>query len=163
MEKIMNNIGFLLLILAIIILFAVSILLIFITLSKKKHQNVGMNFLQSFIDNYKPTLGIEKNLDLILLKTQELVMAPNYCFYIYNPANQKYTLKAVRQLTTDTNIAPSYSGLVPYEKEKFDPSISLPADSVCNFTDNHCKRRRSSLIDHSDKRWKRHYSNWTSQ
>lgn len=107
-----------------------GILLILLILAKKKNHHVQISFLQSFTNHFKPTLGIEKNLDYILRKTQELVEAPNYSFYIYNPANKKFTLKVVRQLTLDVQIAPSYSGLLPYEKEKYDPPLSLPMDRL---------------------------------
>lgn len=112
---------------AVVLIFCLF-LIIFLASNKKK-QLSQISFLKSFTEQFKPTLGIEKNLDFILLKTQELVVAPSYSFYIYNPTNQRYTLKTVRQLTSDANIAPSYSGLLPYEKEKYDPPLSLSKDS----------------------------------
>lgn len=129
-KNIMYSSGYIPIILGLLLtLFAVIVLALFF-LSRKKKQNVQIDFLQSFVLNYKPSLGMEKNLDYILLKTQELHEAASYSFYIYNPVNQRFTLKAVRQLTADANIAPSYSGLLPYEKEKFEPPLSLSMESV---------------------------------
>jgi HD-GYP domain-containing protein (c-di-GMP phosphodiesterase class II) len=121
-------------IVAVVSVIAVMVVLfvLLVLIKKKNRQTERIQFLQSFIEQFKPALGMEKNLDYILLKTQELVEAPNYSFYLYNPSNQRYTLKAVRQLTADTNIAPAYSGLLPYEKEKFDPPLSLTKEHVTN-------------------------------
>ncbi|MDP4085002.1 MAG: HD domain-containing phosphohydrolase [Bacillota bacterium] len=104
---------------------------IYILIIKKKNRDhqLKLGTLTSLIDEFRPSLGLEKNLDLILLKVQEIVQAPNYSFYIINPANGQYTLKAVRQLSSGAKIAPSYSGLLPYDKEKFNPPLSLLSSS----------------------------------
>lgn len=128
-EMIMNHYGTIFLILALLFAAFACILFIIVLLNKKKHKD-QMNILQSLIFNLKPALGTERNLDFILLKLQELIEAPNYTFYIYNPSNHHYTLKAVRQLTSDMTIAPSYSGLLPYEKETFEPPLELQVDSI---------------------------------
>ncbi|NRD77991.1 HD domain-containing protein [Bacillus sp. BRMEA1] len=129
-KEIMNINAYIPIILAIILTAATVILLLFLFRAKKRSPQVQIGFLQSLINDFKPTLGMEKNLDFILRKTQELVEAPNYSFYIYNSVNNRFTLKAVRQLALDANIAPSYSGLVPYEKEKYDPPLSLSKDRL---------------------------------
>jgi HD-GYP domain-containing protein (c-di-GMP phosphodiesterase class II) len=128
-ENTMNVNGFFLLIWALVMTVMVGILFILIVRVTRKNQNVQLGFLKFYSEHYKPTLSMEKNLDILLLKMQELVQAPTYCFYIYNPANQKFTLKAVRQQTAETDIAPSYSGLLPYEKETYEPPLSLPRDA----------------------------------
>ncbi|WP_416828371.1 HD-GYP domain-containing protein [Ectobacillus polymachus] len=127
MNEMMNRYGPIFLILALLFAVFACILLIVVRLNKKKHK-AQMNLLQSLIFHIKPALGTERNLDFILLKLQALVEAPNYAFYIYNATNQHYTLKAVRQLTSDMKIAPSYSGLLPYEKETFEPPLELQVD-----------------------------------
>jgi HD-GYP domain-containing protein (c-di-GMP phosphodiesterase class II) len=111
-------------------LLALVFILLSMLLKRKKVYLNQANLMKTLIDNFIPTLGLEKNLDLILLKTQELVEAENYSFYIFNSSNKHFTLKAVRQLINNENIAPSYSRLLPYEKERFSPPLSLPLDSV---------------------------------
>lgn len=122
----------------------ISLVLLFLTLAsctvsvilfqEKKNNDIQRNYLHSIFKQWKPTLGIEVNLAMILERVQEIVDARNYSFYIYNPSTKKYTLKAVRQLTTISNIAPSYSGLLPYEKERFTPPISLTYDCYTTTT-----------------------------
>lgn len=133
-ELIMPINGYVLLYFGLAFVVASCLIYIFFLLVKKRQQQIQMNFLQSIIEEFRPTLGIEKNLDFLLSRVQEIVEAPNYSFYMYNFSNGNYILKAVRQATNDTQIAPSYSGLVPYEKEQFDPPLSLPKESMTEKT-----------------------------
>ncbi|TQR11847.1 hypothetical protein [Psychrobacillus lasiicapitis] len=54
---------------------------------------------------------------MMLIKMQDFVNAKNYAFYIFDSSQQIYVLKAVRKSTRNTIITPSYSGLLPYEKQ----------------------------------------------
>ncbi|WP_139311122.1 hypothetical protein [Paenisporosarcina indica] len=89
---------------------------------------------KEFIDLLNPTLELERNLDIILVKTHEYVKAPNFRFYLYDSSQKQYVLKAVRQLTNDTHIAPSYSGLLPYDKQAMSFPLKYPAESFPSET-----------------------------
>ena len=96
----------------------------------KRRDKVQREFLESII----PSLGIEKNLALILSKMQELVKAPSFRFYMYHSSQEEYVLKSVRQLINDTTIAPSYSGLLAYEKQASSPPMVYPKESFPSVT-----------------------------
>jgi HD-GYP domain-containing protein (c-di-GMP phosphodiesterase class II) len=116
--------------LSFLVLFLIIFALAIISINLTKNFNSRVALMRTVIDNFIPTLGIEKNLDLILIKTHELVEARSYSFYIFNPTNNHFTLKAVRQLTSDGQIAPSYSGLLPYDKENYSPSLSISLNDI---------------------------------
>lgn len=81
--------------------------------SAKRRDKVQKKFLASII----PSLGIEKNLAIILSEMQKFVEAESFRFYMYQPSQDHYVLKSVRQVINDTAIKPAYSGLLPYEKQ----------------------------------------------
>lgn len=89
---------------------------------RNKRDNRAANFLESL----NPILGIEENLDLILAKVQGIVKATNFTFYMYDSSQENYVLKAVRKSINDTIIAPSYSGLLPYEKQHIKFAMTYP-------------------------------------
>ena len=116
----MINSGYLFFSMTLAIVLIACLLGLFIRLKKKEEPHT------SFLDSLTPSLGMKKNLDLILTKLQDYVNAPNFSFYLYDPTHEQYVLKAVRQLTNDAPIAPSYSGLVPYGKKDIHPHITYP-------------------------------------
>ena len=89
---------------------------------RNKRDNRAANFLESL----NPILGIEENLDFILAKVQGIVKATNFTFYMYDSSQENYVLKAVRKSINDTIIAPSYSGLLPYEKQHIKFAMTYP-------------------------------------
>lgn len=79
----------------------------------------------------QPSFGLEKNLDIILYSISKYIHALNYSFYVKHPDNNHYELKAIRSTTDrNTNIEPSYSGLLPYQQPSFKPSLALAKDMV---------------------------------
>ena len=92
------------------------------SLKKKRKQRTKL------LESFNSSLGLERNLDLILMKLQEHVKAVNFSFYLYQPSQENYALKAVRRLTQDTAIGPSYSGLLPYEKQEDNLPLTYPKE-----------------------------------
>ncbi len=87
--------------------------------------------LRKLLVTLQPTLGLEKNATHMLELAAELIRAPVYCFYAVEPRSGQFVLKAVRHQAEDFGrIKPSYSGLVPYQKESYMPPVSLPRDIV---------------------------------
>jgi len=73
--------------------------------------------------------NLQETMDMLLDTCNSSIDAPGYFFYIYDSKGQEYILKAVRHSERNTaEIAPSYSGLVPYEQEKYRPPLSLYLD-----------------------------------
>ena len=95
-------------------------------LSQKQKRKMHMDSLESL----SHSLGLEKTLDLILMKIQEHVIAPHFSFYVYQPSRGNYVLKAVRQVRSDASIAPSYSGLLPYEKQPISSPMTYPKEML---------------------------------
>jgi len=93
-----------------------------------------VNMQNECLDLINPSLELEKNLDAILLKIQAYIKAPNFRFYLYDTEKNIYVLKAVRQVTNDTPIAPSYSGLLPYDKQIMSFPLTFPVESFPSET-----------------------------
>lgn len=92
-----------------------------------KAKEEQLTFTSTMLKEFRPYLGMEKNLNRFLEQVNHLIHAPVYSFYIYDEKNNNYVLKAVRHMTDDeAEIQPSYSGLLPYSKEQYKPPISLP-------------------------------------
>lgn len=75
--------------------------------------------------------SLDDSLMKILVAVISLVKAPCYAFYIYDDKDDIYILKDVTS-SEDGNavISPSYSGLLPYKKEKFDMLPTINSDKV---------------------------------
>ena len=71
--------------------------------------------------------GIEKHLNQYLEMLIPFLEADGYYFYLFDSKSGNYVLRVSRQVGSQPgyNIAPSYSGLVPYEKEKYRPPLGL--------------------------------------
>ncbi len=110
--------------------FLVIIMIISIYVKKVNSLKYDKDYADYLIRNLSPFSGLEKNLDLFLEKIEEVIEAPGYAFYIYDDKNHKFVLKAVRHMVdSEGQIAPSYSGLVPYKKEVYNPPMSLPFEA----------------------------------
>lgn len=71
--------------------------------------------------------GIEKHLNHYLEIIMPFIVAGGYYFYIFDSKSGNYVLRVNRQSNSSPGkIAPSYSGLVPYSKEKYNPPLGLP-------------------------------------
>lgn len=77
-----------------------------------------------------PEQGLEKNLSDFLGMIIALIKADSYCFYVLDDKNSSYTLKSVRFSDQDNSSSPSpsYSGLSPYPKERYNPPLKLALD-----------------------------------
>lgn len=60
-----------------------------------------------------------------------LIYADGYYMYILDQKSRQYHLKAARHTADDEgNIAPSYSGLLPYKKETYSPPLNLRSETI---------------------------------
>jgi HD-GYP domain-containing protein (c-di-GMP phosphodiesterase class II) len=83
------------------------------------------------LERLQPAAGLENNLNAILELIGTIVLAPGYAFYILDTKNNLFTLKAVRNANKyPGKMAPSYSGLLPHNKETYLPMLTLPALSA---------------------------------
>lgn len=101
------------------------VLMLFIVAYITKNRKLkSINEKYKLIDNIFKTIkegtSLEENLGNILKVVSTVVFAPSYGFFTLDEKNQKYVLRAIRN-NSDENIevGPSYSGLLPYKKEKF--------------------------------------------
>lgn len=77
-----------------------------------------------------PEQGIEKHLNQYLVMIMSVIEAEGYYFYLFDSKSNNYVLRVSRQTGSNPgHIAPSYSGLVPYEKEKYNPPLGLSGPS----------------------------------
>jgi len=89
------------------------------------------DIIDKVLSNYQPGKGLEKNLLDFLGLAIPLVEAPGYYFYLLDRKKDSYILKAVRNMDTEGgDLAPSYSGLVPYAKENYNPPMGIPAGKL---------------------------------
>ncbi|WP_078409081.1 hypothetical protein [Priestia abyssalis] len=70
---------------------------------------------------------LDHHVSRVLQMAEEAIYAPTYGLYRLDVRNGQYVLKSVRiQEDARLKVGPSYSGLVPYEKERYHPPLSLP-------------------------------------
>jgi HD-GYP domain-containing protein (c-di-GMP phosphodiesterase class II) len=90
-----------------------------------------LSYTQQVIQAIQPEAGLDNNLNLILEIIGSVVEAQGYAFYVRDPKTGHFLLKSVRHQRDDLGkVAPSYSGLAPYKKEKYLPPLSLAAESA---------------------------------
>ncbi|WP_373230228.1 HD-GYP domain-containing protein [Cohnella sp.] len=112
-------------------LFLLMALLLLGMRAKSKKRSKRLSYTQQIIQAIQPDAGLENNLNLILEIIGSIVEAQGYAFYVRDSKTGLFLLKSVRHLREDLGkVAPSYSGLAPYEKEKYLPPLSLAADSA---------------------------------
>lgn len=113
-----------------VIVLLLLILIVWRQRQKKVRISQDLTIVDGMLNNIKPGHGLEENLAALLGPVMDWVKADGYYFYVFNQKTQSYILKVARYFDTGTgNIAPSYSGLVPREKEKYGPPVGLPAKS----------------------------------
>ncbi|OPY57982.1 MAG: Cyclic di-GMP phosphodiesterase response regulator RpfG [Pelotomaculum sp. PtaU1.Bin035] len=84
--------------------------------------------IDSILQNFDLKKGLDKALGDLMEFVLPLVEAEGYYFYLLDRKSDSYVLKAVRHINADDGkIAPSYSGLLKYGKEIYNPPIGFPA------------------------------------
>lgn len=110
--------------------------LLSVALRMRKGTRVAMEHaerLSRITHMFQTDESLEKNLERILELVSEYIQAPTYTFYLFDEKNQKYVLRAIRQATGEFGVvAPSYSGLVEYQKEKYLSPLSVAQNAVPN-------------------------------
>ena len=112
--------------------FIVLLLLFFVRLFKSKLNKTSkqLEFNNRVLAGLTPEQGVEKHLNQYLEMIMSVIETEGYYFYLFDPKSGNYVLRVSRQAGSGTgHIAPSYSGLVPYEKEKYNPPLGLPGPS----------------------------------
>ena len=75
--------------------------------------------------------GLKQQLNSILEIIISRIEAGGYYFYLFNEKEEKYVLYIKRYVTSTLGInGVSYSGLVPYEKEKYNPSFEIKIHKI---------------------------------
>jgi HD-GYP domain-containing protein (c-di-GMP phosphodiesterase class II) len=98
---------------------------------QRKKEKRRLRHTLLMLERMQPSAGLENNLAAILELVGSIVAAPGYAFYILDAANRQFTLKAVRNADRPPgNMEPSYSGLLPYNKEVYLPVLSLPQQAA---------------------------------
>ncbi|MBB3108742.1 HD-GYP domain-containing protein (c-di-GMP phosphodiesterase class II) [Paenibacillus phyllosphaerae] len=116
------------------VLLAVGVLLILLLivlgmLQRYRAQLRQAAYLERMVKLIQPDAGLENNLNLLLETISPIVDAHGYAFYIRDSEEGDFMLKAVRHRGQDpVQIGPSYSGLLPYQKEVYLPPLHIKAD-----------------------------------
>jgi HD-GYP domain-containing protein (c-di-GMP phosphodiesterase class II) len=101
------------------------LLLLFIQRREAKKRSEMLAYTQRILKLIQPEAGLENNLNLVLEVIGSIIDTHAYAFYAQD-SKQNYVLKAVRHRRQDPGqVAPSYSGLAPYEKEAYLPPLSV--------------------------------------
>lgn len=112
------------------VLIIAIILLIFLIIRQKKvikASQLQTEVIDRILTTFQPEKGLEENLANLLDLVIPIVKAESYFFYLLESNNSNYVLKALRYTDHGPGqIAPSYSGLVPYQKENYNPPLNLP-------------------------------------
>lgn len=108
------------------------VMAIVIVLNQKiKALRIQQEMALQIIRVMQPDKGIDNNLTGILSLVTSILDADGYYFYLFDNKNNSYVLKAVRHRdSSGGTVAPSYSGLMPYQKEQYNPPLSLPASQA---------------------------------
>lgn len=106
------------------------ILLLLILYLKQKSRTKALleseTMLKGLINTLDVSKGLEDNLLDLLAIFGSHVYGRDYVFYIFDKKNNNYVLKSIMNTdNTAGRIEPSYSGLLPYKKEKYIPPLSL--------------------------------------
>jgi HD-GYP domain-containing protein (c-di-GMP phosphodiesterase class II) len=82
---------------------------------------------RQLIENFQPSLGIEKNVNYMLEMVGNIVSVPVYAFYIFDAKNSQYILKTVRYNDSDFGKARSSQ---QNKKESYQPAILVNPSAV---------------------------------
>lgn len=104
------------------------LLILLLQWRRAKKRSEKLSYTQRVLHLIQPEAGLENNLNLVLEVIGSIVDTHGYAFYIQD-SKSNYILKAVRHKRRDPGqVAPSYSGLAPYEKEEYLPPLSVKTD-----------------------------------
>ena len=113
------------------LLFAVVLFLFTCQMRKNRHIQIRYNTVDGILARFNLVSGLESNLSQLLELIIPVVEAPGYFFYILDTKHNNYHLKAVRHSDLEGGqISPSYSGLLPFKKEKYNPPLAIPAGNI---------------------------------
>ncbi|WP_164472596.1 HD-GYP domain-containing protein [Cohnella candidum] len=102
-----------------------------IGMTRGKQYRKDLQKVTELLGNLDVSKGLEKNLTIFLEMASEFVLARTYTFYVKDAKNGCYVLKAVRHQSVDFGkVKPSYSGLTGYQKESYQPPVTLPLDAL---------------------------------
>ena len=123
-------------------------LVIFTKIRKKVNYEKELNVISlEVMSAAKESANCEKFINQCLDIICRMFEAQSYGFYVYDSKNDIYTLKSVRYSKSDLNeIGPSYSGLVPFEKEQYLQPISIPNQGISELT-NIISQGKVSLLE----------------
>lgn len=112
-----------------------AVLLVFLFLILRMRKKIDIIKVQhnnaiGIMNEIGPGKSLEKSLSDFLELIIPLVEAAGYYFYLLDSKSGSYVLKAVRYADTGGQIGPSYSGLVPYKKENYNPPLAVPAEQT---------------------------------
>ncbi|WP_248927317.1 HD-GYP domain-containing protein [Paenibacillus hamazuiensis] len=94
---------------------------------KAGHTRKRLALTRKIIQTVKPDKGLENNLIDLLEFFDRFVEAPVYAFYVHEPRNNSYTLKAVRHKTKE--IGSTMSASAEKKKENYHPPLSVQGDT----------------------------------
>lgn len=115
---------------AVSIVFVLLLFVLFAFINRARWQKEKLNYIERALKLIQPEAGLENNLNLVLEIVGSIVDTHTYSFYVRD-TKSNYVLKAVRHKRRDPGqVAPSYSGLAPYEKEMYLPPLSVKTDGA---------------------------------
>lgn len=115
---------------------AAAVFLLFLLLLWLRNRKIARierkaRLTERLLSSVNLSAGTEVDYTGLLEAFSDVVSAPSCAVYQYKEADRSVVLKAVRQSYPENDrIGPSYSGLLPYQKEMFLLPASLPADKV---------------------------------
>lgn len=112
--------------------FVILLLALFIGLlrGKLKKTVILSKFNNQVLAGLIPEQSIEKHINQYLEMIMPVIEAEGYFFYLFDSKSDNYLLRVSRQAGSNQgHIVPSYSGLVPYDKEKYNPPLGLSGPS----------------------------------
>lgn len=128
--SIIDSYSKILIVLAFITILLLAILIGWLRGKLKKNTSLS-EFNNRVLAGLAPEQGVEKHLNQYLEMIMSVIEVDGYHFYLFDAKSDNYVLRVSRQTGTKRrgHIEPSYSGLVPYEKEKYTPPLGLPRPS----------------------------------
>ena len=113
-----------------LILVGMLFIIVFWQVRRVRNTEYRNEIVQLVFQKINPSVGMEKTMMEILNIIRTFIKADGYYFYLSDTKSGQYILKAVRHSEVfDENIAPSYTGLLPFKKEEYLPPLTLNANT----------------------------------
>ncbi|RNC62975.1 MAG: Cyclic di-GMP phosphodiesterase response regulator RpfG [Candidatus Dichloromethanomonas elyunquensis] len=111
-------------------IFFIIILFTFIFVNILKRKMRDLENQNDIIDQLLQSIDVQsdlnKQLNAILDIVISIVDAEGYFIYLWDKTSENYVLRITKYKTSERGVvAVSYSGLAPYEKEKYDPPLGI--------------------------------------